>query len=197
MGATSLGSDGAYEKGHPFEEGVKDMLTFHFFSACGEMTETETLTAGMVGKEVRLEFSEDWEGFARTVVFTAGEARRIVTDPGEVVVIPHEVLAESRNHLYVGVYGAAADGRVMPSIRVQGPYIHPGVDPAGDESLEPTLPVWAQLQQQIEALQEEVPHGGGFVVTDDGTGNIVMCAAGNGAVTDDGAGNIAITMEGM
>ena len=173
------------------------MMTFRFSSADGRMEGEETLTSGMVGQEVRLEFSEEWDGLCKTVVFTAGCESRDVVDPGPVVVIPHEVLAESRNHLYVGVYGAAADGRVMPSIRVQGPYIHPGVDPAGDESLEPTLPVWAQLQQQIEALREEVPHGGGFVVTDDGTGNIVMCAAGNGAVTDDGAGNIAITMEGM
>ena len=168
------------------------MLTFHFFSACGEMTETETLTAGMVGKEVRLEFSEDWEGFARTVVFTAGESRRIVTDPGEVVVIPHEVLAESRNHLYVGVYGAAADGRVMPSIRVQGPYIHPGVDPAGDESIAPSLPVWAQIQQELTQLREK----DALHATDDGAGNIVIRCEPPAQITDDGAGNIVITTAG-
>ena len=172
------------------------MLTFRFSKADGQMIHRETLTSGMVGKEARLEFSEEWEGFCKTVVFTAGCESRDVTDPGEVVVIPHEVLAEFGNHLYVGVYGVAADGRVMPSIRIQGPYIQPGVDPAGDESLEPTLPVWAQIQQEMEALRENIPQRDPVQITDDGTGNIVMFAAENGAVFDDGAGNIIITTEG-
>ena len=172
------------------------MLTFRFSRADGRMIRMETLTAGMVGKEAKLEFSEEWEDFAKTVVFTAGCESRTVADPGEVVVIPHEVLAEARNHLYVGVYGVAADGRVIPSVRIQGPYIHPGVDPAGDEGLEPTLPVWAQLQLEIAALRENAPSGAQVHISDDGTGNIVMDAAGTGAVTDDGAGNIIITTGG-
>ena len=172
------------------------MLTFQFSRADGRMTVEETLTSGMVGKEARLEFSEEWDGFQKTVVFTAGCESRTVAEPGSVVVIPHEVLAESRNHLYVGVYGVAADGRVIPSIRIQGPYIHPGVDPAGDESLDPTLPVWAQLQQQIAELRESIPDGDGLHVTDDGAGNIVMDEAGTGTISDDGAGNIIITTGG-
>ena len=172
------------------------MLTFRFSRADGQMTVMETLTSGMVGKEAKLEFSEEWEGFSKTVVFTAGCESRVVAEPGAVVVIPHEVLAESRNHLYVGVYGVAADGRVIPSVRIKGPYIHPGVDPTGDESLEPTLPVWAQLQSQIEQLRENTPSGEQIHIADDGAGNIVMDAAGTGAVTDDGAGNITIITGG-
>ena len=157
------------------------------------MTEEETLTSGMVGKEVKLEFSEEWEGFSKTVVFTAGCESRDVTNPGQTAVIPHEVLAESRNHLYVGVYGVGPGGRVIPSIRVKGPYIHPGVDPAGDESLDPALPVWAQLQMELNELRErDVMH-----VTDDGVGNIVIQSTGSTLVTDDEAGNIAITIGGV
>ena len=147
----------------------------------------------MVGKEVKLEFSEEWEGFSKTVVFTAGCESRDVIDPGQVAVIPHEVLAESRNHLYVGVYGVGPGGRVIPSIRVKGPYIHPGVDPAGDESVEPTLSVWAQLQREMAELWEK----DAMYVRDDGDGNIVIEAVGNGLVTDDGAGNIVITFGGV
>ena len=167
------------------------MLTFHFFSARGEMTAAETLTAGMVGKEARLEFSEDWDGFAKTVVFTAGEARRIVTDPGEVVVIPHEVLAESRNQLYVGVYGVAADGRVIPSVRARGPYIHPGVDPAGDESAAPTPSAWDQVQQQLAGVGQQIEQmreENRLRIAADGFGNVTIQAQG---IADDGAGNIA------
>lgn len=150
------------------------MLTFRFSRADGQMTEEETLTSGMVGKEVKLEFSEEWEGFSKTVVFTAGCESRDVSDPDTVAVIPHEVLGESRNHLYVGVYGVGPGGQVIPSIRVQGPYIHPGVDPAGDESIAPSLPVWAQIQQELAQLREK----DSLHVTDDGAGNIIITTAG-------------------
>lgn len=126
------------------------MLTFRFSRADGQMTQTETLTTGMVGKEVKLEFTEDWADFSKTAVFTAGEESRDVMVRGDVVVIPHEVLTESGLCLYVGIYGVAADGRVTPTIRVQGPEIYPGADPEGVESREQTLPVWAQHQLAID-----------------------------------------------
>ena len=130
------------------------MLTFRFSGADGWMVERETLTSGMVGKEVRLEFSQDWEGFSKTIVFAAGGVSRDVTARGDVAVIPHEVLAEPRLPFYVGVYGVAADGRVIPTIRVRGPEIAPGADPAGDESAAPSLPVWAQLQSAMGDLSK-------------------------------------------
>ena len=168
------------------------MLTFRFSRADGQMIRTETLTAGMVGKEAKLEFSEEWEGFCKTVVFTAGCESRDVTDPGEVVVIPHEVLAEARKPLYVGVYGGGADGRVIPTVRAQGPFIQPGADPSGEESLDPTLPVWAQLQQQVTELREK----DALYALDDGAGNVVIRCEGNPGVVDDGAGNIILTQSG-
>ena len=117
------------------------------------MVERETLTSGMVGKEVKLEFSDDWNGLRKTVVFCADGVSRDVVDAGEVVAIPHEVLAEPRKYLYVGVYGVGDNGRIIPTVRAKGPYIHPGADPAGDESVEPSLPIWAQLQEQIDRLK--------------------------------------------
>lgn len=129
------------------------MLTFRFSKADGQMTERETLTSGMVGKKVKLEFSSDWTGMHKTVVFSADCVSRDVVDAGDVVSIPHEVLAEARKPLYVGVYGVSDDGRVIPTVRVRGPFIQPGADPAGDEGTEPSLPVWAQLQAQIDDLK--------------------------------------------
>ena len=120
------------------------------------MTQGETLTTGMVGQEVKLEFTEDWEAFGKTVVFSAGEVSRDVAAFADVVGIPHEVLAEAGHHLYVGVYGVAADGRVIPTIRAQGPCIRSGADPAGDEGLEPSLPVWAQIGQEVDRLQADM-----------------------------------------
>ena len=129
------------------------MLTFRFSKADGWMVKGETLTSGMVGKEVKLEFSEDWDGLRKTVVFCADDVTRDVVDAGEIVTIPHEVLAVAGKHLYVGVYGRDDNGRVIPTIRAKGPFILPGADPAGDAGTEPTLPVWAQLQEQIDRLK--------------------------------------------
>ena len=154
------------------------MLTFRFSRADGQMAVEETLTSGMVGKEVKLEFSEEWENFSKTLVFSAGETSRDAVVIGDAAVIPHEVLAEARKHLYVGVYGVCADGRVIPTVRAQGPFIQPGADPSGEESLDPTLPVWAQIQQQIAGLREDMVLAAGILVTDDGNGNVTIKTGG-------------------
>lgn len=130
------------------------MLSFHFSGADGIMTEEETLTTGMVGKEVRLEFTRDWDGLSKTAVFMAGGVTRDVVGVSDVAVIPAEVLAVPMKRLYVGVYGVSAEGKVTPTIRAAGPEIQPGIDPSGDAGTDPKLPVWAQLQQQVDELKE-------------------------------------------
>lgn len=133
------------------------MLTFRFCEAEGKMVTSEVLTSGMVGKEVMLEFSSDWDNLQKTAVFTAGAVTRDVVDVSDVVTIPAEVLAEPLQRLCVGVYGVSADGtKVTPTVRVQGPYIEPGADPSGDEGTEPDLAVWAQLQTQIDELNDDL-----------------------------------------
>lgn len=130
------------------------MLTFRFSGADGSMVVPETLTSGMVGKEVALEFSSDWDGLSKTAVFTAGNVIRDVAGVTDTAVIPAEVLATPLEQLYVGVYGVSDDGKVTPTVRAAGPQILPGVDPSGDAGTDPDLPVWAQLQVQIDDLNE-------------------------------------------
>ena len=136
------------------------MLTFRFTGADGIMVQTEILTSGMVGKEVKLEFSRDWEGMSKTAVFRAGTVTRIVTGIKDAAVIPAEVLARPLQRLYVGVYGVSADGSVTPTIRAEGPDILPGVEPSADRTAEPELPVWAQLDQRLKKLEEPEPDDG-------------------------------------
>lgn len=131
------------------------MLTFHFSGADGKMTRKETLTAGMVGRQILLEFSEDWEGLSKTVVFSAGSVTKDAVYTGVPVTIPAQVLEKPLETLYVGVYGVAADGAlVIPTIRAEGPRICPGVNPAGDPGTDPELEIWAQIQSQIGSLEE-------------------------------------------
>ena len=132
------------------------MLTFRFTGADGVMTASETITTGMMGKQVKLEFSEEWKDLNKTAVFTAGVVTRDVVGVEDVVVIPAEVLEKAGQSLYVGVYGTDADGTVaIPTIRVQGPLIQPGASPSGDPSTMEDLPVWAQIQAALENLRRE------------------------------------------
>lgn len=117
--------------------------------------EQEVLTSGMVGKQIRLEFTEDWEGLAKTAVFTAGNVTRDVFCTGETVTIPAEVMEKPLVALYVGVYGVGANGLpAIPTIRVNCGEIKPGVDPSGDPGQEPTPGLWAQVAGAVGDLTE-------------------------------------------
>ena len=125
------------------------MLTFHFTGVDGSMTESETLTSGMVGKEVRLVFDESWADLSKTAVFRAGETTRVVIDVADTVIIPAEVLERPFAKLYVGIYGTDAAGTiVIPTMMAEGPLIRYGADPIEDETAK-ELPVWQNLQNQI------------------------------------------------
>lgn len=130
------------------------MLTFYFTGAEGCMTVPELLTAGMMGKELRLEFSDEWNSITKTVVFSNGETTLDRLYTGETMVIPAQVLEKPLEKLTVGIYGVSEDGLlVIPTIRAEGPVILPGVDPAGDPGVDPSLPVWAQLREMVERME--------------------------------------------
>ena len=133
------------------------MLTFYFTGAEGCMTVPELLTAGMMGKELRLEFSDEWNSLTKTVVFSNGETTLDRLYTGETMVIPAQVLEKPLEKLTVGIYGVSEDGLlVIPTIRAEGPVILPGVDPAGDPGVDPSLPVWAQLREMVAQMEDWV-----------------------------------------
>lgn len=133
------------------------MLTFYFTGVEGKMTVPELLTSGMMGKELRLEFSEEWESLSKTVVFSNGETTLDRLYTGETMVIPAQILEKPLEQLTVGLYGVSEDGLlVIPTIRAKGPMILPGVDPSGDPGVDPSLPVWAQLREMVEQMEDLV-----------------------------------------
>lgn len=128
------------------------MLTFTFTGVDGVMSEVETLTSGMVGKQIRLSFDDSWKNLTKTAVFCAGNMTRVVVDPEDIVTIPSDVLARPFFNLFVGVYGTNAEGTVViPTILVEGPMIRYGADPIEDETAK-ELPVWQNMQNQIGNL---------------------------------------------
>jgi hypothetical protein len=63
------------------------------------------------------------------------------TIPPECIVVPGSVIK-------CGIYGVRGD-LVTPTIYCEIGKIERGADPSGDESTDPSLPVWAQLQAQL------------------------------------------------
>ena len=129
------------------------MLTFSFTGVDGTMSECETLTSGMVGKQVQILFDSSWDNLSKTVVFRAADVNRVVINPdSSLVTIPEAVLARPFGKLFVGVYGTDETGAVIiPTIMAEGPMIRYGADPIEDETAS-QLPVWENLQNQIGDL---------------------------------------------
>ena len=110
---------------------------------------------GVIGAVVRFSFSPEWEGLNKTVVFRAGEVSKDILDVEEFAVIPAECTQELGQLLEVGVYGVDAENTVaIPTMWEAIGRISEATDPSGDASTEPTLPVWAQLQERIRLLEE-------------------------------------------
>ena len=135
------------------------MITIHCSRACAHLASPpELLTAGMA-KAVTVEFvfSNDWSGLTKTAVFSAGRTTVDVLESawdGNKVVVPHEILADAGPIARVGVYGANADGLILPTVWVTLGKVMPAAEPSGDPGAEPTLPIWAQLQNQIGDLDD-------------------------------------------
>lgn len=145
------------------------MITIHCSRACAHLASPpELLTAGMA-KAVTVEFvfSDEWDGLTKTAVFSNGKTTVDVLAAnwdGDTVPVPHEVLAVPGRHARVGVYGANESGVVLPTVWVSLGKVQPGADPSGDETADPSLPVWAQLQKQIGDLDDLKTYNKGNLV---------------------------------
>lgn len=145
------------------------MITIHCSRACAHLASPpELLTAGMSkAVTVQFVFSSAWDGLTKTAVFTNGKTTVDVLAAnwdGDTVPVPHEVLAVPGRHARVGVYGADESGVVLPTVWVSLGKVQPGVDPSGDASADPSLPVWAQLQKQIGDLDDLKTYNKGNLV---------------------------------
>ena len=114
----------------------------------------DVLTAGMVGEKVEFRFDESWDKMGKTVVFRAGNVTKDATVTDSVAKVPHEVLIPGLA-VEIGVYGTKDDGAiVIPTVWAKTNVVEFGADPSGDESLDPTLPIWGQLQEEVERIKE-------------------------------------------
>lgn len=123
------------------------------------------IPAGIIGAQVRIEYTDPrWDALSKTVVFRGAVARDVL-NAGELVEIPAECVERPGSGLWLGVYGTDADGIAIPTLWADLGKVRAAADPSGDPSTAPALPVWAQLQEQIDEIKQQ---GGG------GTGNIIV-----------------------
>lgn len=116
--------------------------------------EREPLTSGSVNVyTVYFDFSEDWDGLARTAIFRAGtESKALFLMDDNQAVIPWEVLQEPKVHIYVGVYGVDGDETVLPTM-----WADLGIIMTGTEADEPESPPTPEIYDQLlSAVNEAV-----------------------------------------
>ena len=152
----------------------------------------ETIPAGIIGATVTFEYTDPmWDNLTKTVVFRGCYTKDII-NAGDSVDIPPDVVAKPGVRLTVGVYGVDAENNIaIPTLWANLNVTRDAADPSGDTSTNPALPVWAQLQEQIDDLKESGT-GGGLVIDSDGEGNVSIRAAVSTTITSDGAGNVTI-----
>ena len=123
---------------------------------------TGHLTSGMVGIPVTIEYDETWEGLTKNLVCrcsrngSSSEEYRSILNVENTTNVAHEVI-KAGMLLYLGVEGYNADGTlVIPTVWAMCGAIEKGANTGDDLSSDPTLPVWGQLQAQIEQLNQVV-----------------------------------------
>jgi hypothetical protein len=104
---------------------------------------------------VSVEFDDPvWDGLVKTVVFR-GNGKKIADFDGEIAIVPWEVLENPGPSLWFGIWGSDPDtGLQLPLIEVRIGTIEESTDPDADPGTDPTLPIWAQLKQDVEELKK-------------------------------------------
>lgn len=147
------------------------MITISIGKADTECVDKVTLTSGMVkAVQVAFSFSEQWDGFNKTAVFSNGNITLDVSldDEGKCY-IPHEVVAEAGKEVSVGVYGSKGTGEdyvAIPTEKCSLGKVVEGVDPTGEEPAEPTPTAYDELRIIVTDLQEDIKEIKGAISED-------------------------------
>ncbi len=136
------------------------MIKVTINNICAKLTECEPLTSGMIGKLVEVSFSSEWSGLNKIAVFSNGDVTKDLLESqwnGNYIPIPQEVLATPHRTISMGVYGYEIVGGekvlAIPTIVAEIGKTKFGADPSDDPAADPTLPIWAQLQWEIDHFE--------------------------------------------
>lgn len=131
------------------------MINLEVHSTYAVIRSQEPLTVGLRGAKASFAFGEPWEGLVKTAVFRQGQKTVAVTDIGQEVTIPWEVLTLPGVPVMIGVYGVDAAGAIaIPTLWAQTEPVRPGADPEADPSTEPIPGLWEQMQEKMGSLEQ-------------------------------------------
>lgn len=135
------------------------------------VTEKEPLTSGASRiYEVAFEFDSEWDTIEHKIaVFKADDAIiDVILGEENICEIPHEVL--SREHagksLWVGVYGTAQDGVILPTVWNVLEVIHEGAElgEAGSDAMSAAVQVLYRTAEEARAILSEATEKSGKLI---------------------------------
>ena len=136
------------------------MIKVSINNICAKLVECEPLTSGMIGNLVEVSFSSEWDSLNKIAVFSNGDVTKDLFESqwnGNYIPIPQEVLSTPHRTISMGIYGyEIVDGEkvlAIPTIVAEIGKTKFGADPSNDPAADPTLPIWAQLQWEIDHFE--------------------------------------------
>lgn len=118
---------------------------------------TGELTSGMVGVPVSFTFDEQWEGLTVIPVFRCGNIIKDNVLVENQTTVPHEVLRNAAEVLYIGAEGRTTDGKlVIPTCWARVGIVQCGARATGEVSLEPTPSQFDQIMEQVGQIDQKV-----------------------------------------
>ena len=141
------------------------MIYIDIYSTRAVIRSQEPLTVGLAGGQAHFRFSDRWKNLTKTVVFRQGDITKDVVGVTSGAVIPHEVLKVPGVPVEIGVYGSDGEGKIIiPTVWVATDPVLEGADPMVDASADPTLPVYQQIEAQVEVNRAQIEKNTPFTV---------------------------------
>ena len=117
---------------------------------------TEPVVSGQVDTiDVKIDFSRDWDGLKKTIVFRSGREARdvLLVDNATQCKVPWEVVSRPGGTLRIGVYGIRGSKTVLPTVWCDVGRIVPGAEPAGNTSAQYEMDTFARIVDLYEGAR--------------------------------------------
>lgn len=118
----------------------------------------DKVPCGATGLKVRFQFLDPaWNPMKKIAVFRNRSQTLDVEIVEDCATIPHELLVKVRDTLDVGVYGTDSEQTLgIPTLWGSLGLVESAADPSGDPAMDPTLPYWALIKEQVDMLENTI-----------------------------------------
>ena len=123
-----------------------------------EVTLHDVIPCGATGLKVRFHFlAPEWNRLRKMAVFRNRSQTLDVEIVDDCATIPYELLTKVLDVIEVGVYGTSSEPLLgMPTLWGNLGTVASAANPSGDPAMDPTLPYWALIQEQVDMLENTI-----------------------------------------